>query len=359
MPRPPPTHPQLLAGRGDPILDPDLPIVDSHIHLFDRPPLRYLLDEYLADARSGHRVVASVYTETESFARITGPEMLRPLGEIEFANGLGAVAESGIYGDCRACAAIVGHADLRFGNAIGVLLDQALALAPRRFRGVRQVTIEPRTESQYRYITHRPPTGVMQHPQFSDGMRQLAARGLVFDSSIFHYQINDLAHLADQFPETPIVLNHMGIAVPADDSQAARQQAFIEWDEAMRELARRPNVVVKVGGLGLPFWGFGFHERTDPIGHEELAAAWRPFVETTLELFGATRCMVESNFPPDGRSAGFVPLLNALKHIVRGCSAQEKAALFHGTAVRTYRLELEATSLSPSQSADTSTGSRG
>ena len=81
------THPQLLAGRDEPILEPDLPIVDSHIHLFDRPPLRYLFDEYLADARSGHRIVASVYVETQSFARIDGPEMLRPLGEIEFANG--------------------------------------------------------------------------------------------------------------------------------------------------------------------------------------------------------------------------------------------------------------------------------
>jgi L-fuconolactonase len=339
----PPTHPQLFAGRDEPILEPDLPIVDSHIHLFDRPPLRYLLDEYMADARSGHRVVASVYVETQSFARIDGPEMLRPLGEIEFANGLGAMAASGVYGDCRACAGIVGYADLRFGDAIGEYFDQALALAPGRFRGIRQVTIEPRTEAHYRYITHRPPTGVMQDPRFHDGMRQLQARELVFDSSIFHHQILDLAHLADAFPATPIVLNHMGIAVPSGDGEAARKQAFAEWNEAMRELARRPNVVIKVGGLGLPFWGFGFHERTDPIGHEELAAAWRPFVETTLELFGATRCMVESNFPPDGRSAGFVPLLNALKYIVRNCSAQEKAALFHETAVRTYRLELQAT----------------
>ncbi|MCX8005562.1 MAG: amidohydrolase family protein [Burkholderiaceae bacterium] len=338
---PPPTHPQLLAGRDEPILDPDLPIVDSHIHLFDRPPLRYLLDEYLADARSGHRVVASVYVETQSFARSDGPEMLRPLGEIEFANGLGAMADSGVYGECRVCAGIVGHADLRFGDAIGEYLDQALALAPRRFRGIRQVTIEPRSEAAYRYITHRPPTGVMQHPRFHDGMRQVQARGLVFDASVFHHQILDLAHLADAFTETPFVLNHMGLAVPSGDGEAARRQAFAEWHEAMRELAQRPNVVVKVGGLGLPFWGFGFHERTDPIGHEELAAAWRPFVETTLELFGATRCMVESNFPPDGRSAGFVPLLNALKLIVRNSSAQEKAALFHDTAVRTYRLNLQ------------------
>ena len=338
--QPPTTHPQLFAGRDEPVLEPDLLIVDSQFHLFDRPPLRYLLDEYLADAGAGHRVVASVYVETQSFARPDGPEMLRPLGEIEFANGVGAVAASGVYGDCRACAAIVGYADLRFGAAVGELLDRALALAPDRLRAIRQVTVEPRNEADYRYITIRPPVGVMQHPRFHDGMRQVAARGLVFDSSLFHHQIDDLAKLADAFPEVTMVLNHMGIAVPQGNDDAARRQAFAEWNGSMRELARRPNVVCKVGGLGLPYWGFNFHQRTEPIGYEELAAAWRPFVETTLELFGAQRCMAESNYPPDGRSAGFVPLFNALKHIVQGSSADEKAAFFHGTAAQVYSLDL-------------------
>jgi predicted TIM-barrel fold metal-dependent hydrolase len=342
MRSPPTTHPQLFAGRDEPILEPDLPIVDSHVHLFDRPPLRYMLDEYLADAGAGHRIVASVYVETQSFAGTEGPEMLRPLGEVEFANGMGAVAASGVYGDCLACAGIVGHADLRYGAAVGELLDRALALAPARFRGVRQVTIEVRNEANYRWITHRPPTGIMQHPRFHDGMRQVEARGLVFDSAIFHHQFAELMQLADAFPSTTIVLNHMGTAEPQSHDEAARRQAFVEWKDGIRELARRPNVVCKVGGLGLPHWGLGLHQRTDPIGYEELAAAWRPFVETSVEVFGPQRCMMESNFPPDGRSAGFIPLWNALKLIVRNCSAEEKAALFHDTAARVYRLDLPA-----------------
>jgi predicted TIM-barrel fold metal-dependent hydrolase len=249
------------------------------------------------------------------------------------------MAASGVYGDCRVCAGIVGYADLRFGAAIGELLDRAQALAPQRFRGIRQVTIEPRDEAAYRYITHRPPTGVMQHPLFHDGMRQLQSRNLLFDSAVFHHQMGDVAALADAFPQITIVHNHMGTAVPQGDDDAARRQAFTEWQEAMRELARRPNVVCKIGGLGLPFWGFGFHQRTEPIGYLEIAQAWRPFVETSIELFGPQRCMFESNFPPDGRSAGFVPLWNALKHIVRAASPHDKAALFHGTAARTYRIE--------------------
>lgn len=343
-----PTHPQLFAGRDEPILDPDLAIVDSHHHLFDRSPLRYLLDEYLADARAGHRIVASVYVETQAFVRSDGPEMLRPLGEIEFANGVGAVAASGVYGDCRACAGIVGYADLRFGDAVGELLDRALALAPERFRGIRQVTIEPRNNTSFRWMTSRPPTDVMRHPRFRDGMRQLEARGLVFDSAIFHHQFGELTQLADAFPSMTIVLNHMGIAEPLSYDDAARRQAFIEWKDGIRELARRPNVICKVGGLGLPHWGLGFHERTDPIGYQEIAAAWKPFVETSIELFGPQRCMMESDFPPDGRSAGFVPLWNALKYITRSCSPQDKAALFHDNAVRVYRLDLPAASAATS-----------
>jgi L-fuconolactonase len=339
--RSPATHPQLFAGRDEPILDPDLPIVDSHHHLYHRhDQLRYLLDEYLTDAGSGHRIVASVYMEIQAFARRVGPETMRPLGEIEFANGLGAMAASGVYGDCRACAAIVGHADLRRGSAIGEYLDAALARAPERFRGIRQVTIEPRNEADHRYITHRPPTGVMQHPQFRDGVSELVRRGLVFDCAVFHHQQADVAALADAFPTLTVVHNHMGTAVPSGDNEASRRQAFVEWRDGMRELARRPNVVCKIGGLGLPFWGFGFNERTDPVGYLELAAAWKPFVEISIELFGPQRCLMESNFPVDGRSAGFVPLWNALKHLTRGCAPADRRAMFHDNAVRVYRIDL-------------------
>ena len=337
----PPTHPQLFTGRDEPILDPDLPIVDSHHHLYHRhDQLRYLLDEYLADARAGHRVVASVYLEIQAFARHAGPEMMRPLGEIEFANGLGAMAASGMYGDCRACAAIVGHADLRRGAAIGEYLDAAMARAPERFRGIRQVTIEPRTEADYRFITHRPPVGVMRHPQFHDGVRELVRRGLVFDSAVFHHQQADVAALADAFPTLAIVHNHMGTAVSGGEDDASRQRAFAEWRDGLREVARRPNVSCKIGGLGLPFWGFGFNQRTDPVGYLELAAAWKPYVQTAIELFGPQRCMMESNFPVDGRSAGFVPLWNALKHLTRDCTPADRRAMFHDNAVRVYRIDL-------------------
>ncbi|GJH27054.1 amidohydrolase [Caballeronia novacaledonica] len=334
------THKQLRVGRDEPIIDPDIPIIDSHHHLFDRPALRYMLDDYLSDARAGHRIVASVYVETMAFARVDGPEVLRPLGEVEFANGVAAKCASGTYGDCRVAAAIVGYADLRLGDEVAELLDRALAAAPDRFRGVRQVSIEDPTGAAYRFITHRPPEGIMKSPRFRQGFQQVVKRGLTFDAAMFHHQLADVIALADAFPDATIVLDHCGHAMAMDMDEQRKADVYRKHRELLFDVARRPNVYCKVGGLGMPFWGFRLEQREDPIGYLELATIWRPHVETAIEAFGAERCMMESNYPPDGRSGGFVPIWNALKHIVRGATPSEKDALFHGTAARVYRISL-------------------
>ena len=328
-----------LEGRDEPILEPDLPIVDAHFHLFDRPGRRYMMDDYLADANAGHRIAASVYIETQSFSRADGPAWLKPLGEVEFANGVAAIGASEVYGPCRIAAAVVGHADLRRGAAVGELLDRQMSAAPDRFRGIRQITLYHPSEAPYRYMSMRPERVEMTDAGFRAGFAQLAPRGLSFDAAVFHTQLGNLASLAGAFPDTIIVLNHMGMAMGLE---ADRQVVFDEWRQSLHDLARLPNVVCKVGGLGMPMWGLGFETRTDAVGFRELADAWRPYIETAVEAFGVDRCMLESNFPPDGLSCGFVPLWNALKYVVRGVSADEKAALFHRTATRVYRLTLPA-----------------
>jgi L-fuconolactonase len=331
-----------FEGRQEPILDPDLPIIDAQHHLLLKPVLRYLLDDYLDDARAGHNIIGSVYVETQAMVRTDGPSLLRPLGEVEFANGAGAMAASGVFGDCRVCAGIVGYADLREGARIAELLERCMAAAPDRFRGVRQVTIEHPTELPFSFISNRPPVGAMRDESFRAGLAQLAGFGLSFDVAVFHHQLAEVGRLAADFPETTFVLNHAGSVMAMGLGSAERAEVFLHWSRDMRELAQRHNVVVKVGGFGLPFWDFGFMQRPDPVGYGELADAWAPYVETTIEAFGARRCMMESNYPWDGRSCGFVPLWNALKHITRGCSTQERAAMFHGTAQRVYRLDIPA-----------------
>jgi L-fuconolactonase len=336
-----------VEGRDEIIVDPNLPIIDAHHHLFDRPGLRYLLEEYLADTSAGHNIIASVYVETLAFARTDGPEVLRPLGEVEFATGVAAMSASGVYGSCRVGAAMVGYADLRAGDSVAQLLDCALQIAPERFRGIRQISMQHPSEAPYRYITHRPPAGILQSPGFRLAFRHLAPRGLSFDAAVFHHQLPAIADLADAFPDTTIVLNHLGMAMAMDMNEQERAAVFRDWRDLVLELAHRPNVMCKIGGLGLPFWGFGFETRAEAVGYLDLVSAWRPYVMTAIEAFGPHRCMMESNFPPDRRSCGFVPLWNALKRIAESFSDTEKAALFHGTAARVYRLHLPASRKTP------------
>jgi L-fuconolactonase len=318
------------------ILEPSLPIIDSHHHLRDRLDSYYMFEDYVADVQRGHNIVASVYVESMSMHRIDGPPVLRPLGEIEFANGVAAVSATGKYGPCRIAAAIVGYADLTLGDGVAELLDRAQAAAPDRLRGYRQCTLEHPNPEVWRYVPHPPPAGIMEHPQFRSGFRQLAARGLVFDTAVFHQQLPEVARLADAFPDTTIVLNHVGQMAGVAVQEAELPDAFAEWRRNIVDLARRPNVVCKLGGMGQPYFGFRFELRDTPPTYLELAAAWRPFAEVVIENFGVQRCMMESNFPADRRSCDFVTLWNALKHLVMQASPGEKKALFHDTAARIY-----------------------
>jgi len=333
------TH-KRLDGRDEAIVDPDLPILDTHHHLFLRPNVRYLFDDFLDDVRAGHRIVGSVYVEAQSMYRPDGPELLKPLGEVEFANGMGAMAASGLFGDCRACAGIVAHADLMAGDAVGEVLDGALAIAPQRMRGIRQIVFSHPSEALKPMMRYRCPPGMLADPQFRAGFAQLAARGLSFDATVFHTQLDEVADLAAAFPDTPIILCHLGLPMNVGLGPGEREQTFRDWRDGLQRVARHANVTCKIGSLGLPYWGFGFEGREGPVGSAELAQAWRPWIEAGIEAFGADRCMMESNFPPDGITCGWVPLWNALKLATRACSAAERSQLFAGTGARVYRIDL-------------------
>ncbi|MGE4337295.1 MAG: amidohydrolase [Pigmentiphaga sp.] len=335
-----PPFKKIREGRDEEILDPEIEILDAQHHLFDRPHLRYMLEDYLDDANAGHKIVGSVYVETQSMVRPDGPEELRPLGEVEFANGLAAVMHSGVYGPCRVAAAIVGFADMTTGDRVVATLDASMGAAPQRFRGVRHIAISHPNEAVLRFLTHRPPPDLLNSPGFHSAFRHLKERGLSFDATVLHDQLPDLAKLAAAFPETAIVLDHAGLATTVPEEPASRSEVFAVWRKNLKELARHENVSCKIGGLGTSYWGFGFTEREEPIGYRELAEAWKPYVETAIEIFGADRSMLESNYPNDGRACGFVPLWNAMKYILKDYTVAEKTALFRGTAEKVYRVDL-------------------
>ncbi|HYD05079.1 MAG TPA: amidohydrolase family protein [Reyranella sp.] len=331
-------RPDWLARRNEAALEPELKIVDPHHHLIDRPESgTYLLPDLLADIDSGHNVVATVYLEWLSMYRADGPVEMRPVGEIEFANGVAAMAASGGYGRTRVCAGIVGHADLMLGGRVAKVLEAMIVAGGGRFRGIRYIASTDSDQAQWGATAVRP-QGLLLDKRLREGFAQLAPLGLSFDAWVYHPQLGDVVELARAFPETPIVLNHVGGAIGLGRYKGKRDEVFADWSARIRALAACPNVHVKLGGLGMEMFGFDVHEGALPPGSEQLATLWRPYIETCITAFGPNRAMFESNFPVDKGSYGYGVFWNTCKRLAQGASASEKADLFHGTASRFYRL---------------------
>jgi predicted TIM-barrel fold metal-dependent hydrolase len=328
-----------LDRRAEPILEPELPIVDPHHHLWDRPGWRYLLDELLADTGSGHNIAATVYVQARAMYRATGPEEMRPVGETEFINGVAAMSASGIYGKTRHCAGIVGHADLTLGSRVEPVLAAHVRAGGDRFRGIRHITAWD-ADASVRNPAYSPPQGLLGDKSFREGFAVLGRLGLSFDAWLYHPQIGELADLARAFPATKVVLNHVGGPIGIGAYAGKRNEVFAVWAASIKALAACPNACVKLGGLGMRIGGFGFHEQPEPPSSEALAAAWRPYVETCIAAFGASRCMFESNFPVDKGSYSYPVFWNACKLLAKGANKTEKAELFAGTAARFYRLDM-------------------
>ena len=326
-----------LALHAEAVLEPELPICDPHHHLWDFEAHRYLLPELLGDLTSGHDVRSSVFIECMAMYRTEGPEAMRPLGETEFVNGAAAMSASGRYGPVRACAGIVGFADLCLGAAVEAVLEAHMAVAGGRFRGIRHITaFDP--DGQIRPSHTKPPPNLLGEARFREGFARLEPLGLSFDAWLYHPQIADLTGLARAFPGTAIVLDHVGGPLGIGPFEGRREEIFPQWRESIQQLAQCPNVHVKLGGLGMKITGYGFHKRERPPGSEEMAGLWRPYIETCIEAFTPQRCMFESNFPVDKVSGSFTVYWNAFKRLASGASPGEKAALFHDTAAAFYKL---------------------
>ena len=330
-----------LAGSDEEILDPALPIVDPHHHLRDTAHGRYYLPELAADLAGGHNVRATVFVDSQSMHRAGGPDLLRPVGETEFVIASLAAAAGTRVARWNPCAGIVGNLDLTHGADVRAALEAHIAAGNGRFRGIRDPLMWD--ASDINYGVRRPPCDRMTDPRFRAGLAQLAPLGMTFDAWLFHHQIPLLTELARDFPGTTIILNHVGAPLGVGPYAGRREEVFANWRDSLGELARCPNVVVKLGGLGMLFFGFGFERRDAPATSAELASAWRPYIETCIAAFGPARCMFESNFPVDKQTCGYATLWNAFKRIAAGYTASEKADMFFGTANRVYRLRLEST----------------
>ena len=338
------------------ILEPDLPIIDPHHHLWDLRPMvpmfpqphhpfiaaiapnaYYTFDQLHAHLTSGHNIIATVYMECGAFYNGAYGDALKVVGEVEFVNGVAAQSASGLYGPSRYCAGIVGHADLTRGAAAGEVLD-ALAAASPRFRGIRHAAAWDKDPTVLGAPFHHP-EGLYRDATFRAGFAELGKRGLTFDAWLLEPQLPDVIDLARAFPDQPICLDHVGTPVGLASYKGTLHERFDTWRHNIKELAKCENVVVKLGGLAMAFCALP--EEGPGAGHssEHLAALWRPYIETCIEAFGPQRAMFESNYPVDYWGADYAVLWNTFKRLTRSASAEEKAALFAGTAARFYGIE--------------------
>jgi predicted TIM-barrel fold metal-dependent hydrolase len=331
-----------LAQTIEPTLEPGLPICDPHHHLWPETATRtpytlYLLPELAKDLTSGHDIRSTVYVEARSMYHTDGPEELRSVGEVAFADNQAIESATGLHGPSNAIAAVIGRANLQLGDAVPPVLDALQAASPTRFRGIRHsVTSDPHAKAAG--STNREP-GILGEPASREGAHLLASRGLTFEAWLYHPQLRELANFARAVPELTIILNHVGgltrVGPYADDPE----RTLATWRDGIADVASCPNVVVKLGGLGLPRTGFDFHVRETPIGSEEIADALAPFIHYCIDQFGPSRGMFESNFPVDKVSYVYPILWNAFKRLSVDFPAADRAALFHDTATRVYRIE--------------------
>jgi len=322
-------------------IDPERQICDPHHHLFIRRPnteVDYFQPKFASDiSNSGHNIVSTVYIECKAMYRHDGPDKMKPVGEVEFANGQAAMAASGLYGETKICAGIIGYADLRLGAAVGDVLDAELAAAGDRFKGIRFAgTWNP--DPKIRNGSNNPTDNQFQEASFREGFCELGTRNLVFEAWCYHTHLKQVTNLARAFPDITIILNHFGGPIGVGSFADKRDEVFAQWQIDISELSNCENVYAKLGGLQMDVNGFAWHKRPKPPSSSELMKATKRWHYHTIDAFGTNRCMFESNFPVDKFSCSYGVLWNSFKRLTEEFSPSEKADLFHDNAVKIYSI---------------------
>tara|TARA_Y100000588_G_scaffold28384_2_gene27753 strand:- start:1943 stop:2992 length:1050 start_codon:yes stop_codon:yes gene_type:complete len=330
-------RPEWLGRRDEAILEPGRPICDAHHHLWNRPNNRYLAEDFAVDLASGHNIVSTVFVECESAYRSDGIESLRPVGETEFAVRESERATATHASSTTIAAGIIGFVDLRLGAEVEHIVSAHEQAGRGRFRGIRHCVA---ADADNRVPTHRkqPPLGLLADDSFLEGFACLAPFGASFEAWAYHPQLPELLELARAFPETTIVLNHVGGPVSIGPYADNRATVIDQWRNSISALAQCPNVYVKLGGFGISIHGFAWETLEKPPSSETVADATGAFIHHCINCFGIERALFESNFPVDKVSYSYAILWNAFKRVASRYPTAEQDALFHDNAIRLYRL---------------------
>jgi L-fuconolactonase len=330
-------HDTWLAQVSEETIEPERSIVDPHHHLWHHKDVPYLLPNLWADTNSGHNIEQTVFIDCTAEYRTSGPEALRPVGETEFVVRVAAEAAKGPAGAAR-IGAIIGHADLMLGEAVGEVLSAHEQAGNGLFRGIRHAAGWDASEV-VRNSHSNPPEHLYAEPSFREGMAELTRHGMVFEAWHYHRQIPELTALAHALPETTMVHDHFGGPLGIGPYKGKRDEIFEQWKTDITALAQCSNVIAKLGGMAMAINGYGWHKAERPLTSDELVAAQRPWYEHCIEQFGPERCMFESNYPVDKVSISYNVLWNSFKKMTAGFSDDEKESLFRATAMGVYGLE--------------------
>jgi predicted TIM-barrel fold metal-dependent hydrolase len=325
-------EPELKSIKEEPF-DPELPICDAHHHLWDDEDKRYLLEDFFKDIKEGHNIVKTIFVESKSVENGLN-QVVNPERETQFAHQVAKQNANGHYGKTEFNSGIVGFADLCLGPAVTEVLDAHME-ASDRFCGIRQISSWD-VHTDVIFSPSRP--GLLLDNHFRSGFKYLKAYGLCFETFLYHPQIRDLQDLARAFPDTPIILDHIGGPLFIGPYAVDKKRVYQDWKYNIVALARCSNVFIKLGGLGMPFCGFKWNTQNSSPNSMILAESMKPFYQWCIEKFGVDRCMFESNFPVDREAYSYIALWNAFKIITKDFSDSERNSLFHDTAVRIYGL---------------------
>jgi predicted TIM-barrel fold metal-dependent hydrolase len=331
--------------RREAIIEPEWEVVDAHLHLWDErdfpdpqdagTPLktsRYLADEYLRDAGSGHKVAQCVYIDCGSNYHTEGPVHLRPVGETEYA--VDVARRMAARGAGTRIGAVVAFADLRDPD-LDTVLDAHERQGSGLFRGIRHSGARLDDPSA-RLLAGAAPPGLYADPDFIRGVIRLGERGLTFDAFQFHFQADQFIALAEAAPGTTMIVNHLGTPIGYRPGATDEDPVFIEWAKGIARMAELPNAVMKLGGIASIVTGYDAHRRDRPPSSRDFVFERGAYFHHAIRCFGADRCMFETNFPVDSVAIGYAVLWNAYKTIAMDYDASAREALLAGTARRVY-----------------------
>ncbi|SMF90139.1 Predicted metal-dependent hydrolase, TIM-barrel fold [Azospirillum oryzae] len=324
------------AYAPEPIILPDLPVVDAHFHLWNLMGFDYFAPDFLQDVEAGHKVEASVYVECDmGYSDHPDPDF-RPVGEVFHVLRQIELARDAEH---RLAAGIIGSANLMLAEKVAPVLEAQIEAGKGRVRGIRtRIAWDPDPVAGYGGRTDFPQENIVRTQAFLDGAKRVERLGLILETFGFHTQLADLRRVAVQCPDLTIVLNHLGGPLGVGRYAERQDDVFRDWSAGLRAIAELPNVFIKLSGVGVTRLGLGFGGKGQAASSDAIASAAASRIRTCLDTFGAGRCIFGSNYPVDKVVSSYPVLLNGYKKMLGDLSRDECEAIFSGNARRVYRL---------------------